>query len=245
MNVLKYIESERSAGRKLLAILFDPEKEASASLEERVSAADLILAGGSEIKIEPHRKTEQLVTRLKEMTNKPVVLFPGQTEQFTDKADALLYLSVLTSKNYDLTTGRLINAAREIYKSGIETIPMGYILIDGGRSSSVGKASQSLMLAQEDISGVVNTAIAGCLMGKQMIYLEAGSGAAVCVSKEIIQAVREVVKIPLIVGGGICTTEQMEEAFRAGADIVVIGNHFERHKEEAALFAEYKKRIWL
>ena len=113
---------------------------------------------------------------------------------------------------------------------------MGYILLDGGKVSSVQRVTQSLPLPQTDLETIVSTAIAGCLTGKRLIYLEAGSGAAVPVRKEAIQAVRRAIDVPLIVGGGITSTEQMQHAFQAGADVVVIGNHLEQHPEQAQLF---------
>lgn len=234
MKVEQYILKHN----RLLAVLIDPEKPASdTSLRLRAEAADLLFVGGSTA---TRQMTVQTVRRLKNLTPKPVVLFPGTPSQFTPMADALLFLSLLTSRNADHLIGQHIAVAREVRNSGIETIPMGYILLDGGRPSSVQRVTGSTPLPQTDTGVIADTAIAGCLTGKRLIYLEAGSGAAVPVSEEVIRAVRSAVSVPLIVGGGICSPEQMQQAFRAGADIVVIGNHLEQHPEQASLFSTEK-----
>ena len=91
-------------------------------------------------------------------------------------------------------------------------------------------------LLPSNLQTIVDTCIAAELMGKKAIYLEAGSGAIQPVSPEIIKAVRAVTSVTLIVGGGIRTPEAMNAAYNAGADIVVIGNHFEQHPDELAKF---------
>ncbi len=133
--------------------------------------------------------------------------------------------------------GSQVRAARRVRESGIETIPMGYILIDGGRLSSVEKASETRAIPATDTEQIIDTALAAELLGMQCVYLEAGSGAATPVAADTIREVRKAIALPLIVGGGICTLQQMQAAYAAGADIVVIGNHFEQHPEQIPLFA--------
>jgi len=161
----------------------------------------------------------------------PVILFPGNASQFTPEADAILYLSLLSGDNPEYLIGQQIRAAASIRESGIETIPTGYILIDGGVETSTMRVTGTHPLNPSDLQTIVSTAIAAELMGKQLIYLEAGSGAVTPVSPDIIRAVRAKTTVPLIVGGGIRTPEAMNAAYAAGADIVVIGNHFEEHPE--------------
>ncbi len=243
--VYDYILSARQAGRKLLAVLFDPDKEpiVGHGLTQRVDAADVLLVGGSTAGGDARAQTERLVSRLKALTNKPVVLFPGQPEQFTPTADALLYLSVLTSRDVHTLTDIPIAAARAIHTSGMETIATGYVLIDGGKQSSVARASCSVPLAQTEPDAVADMALAACLMGKRLVYLEAGSGARVPVDERVIRTVRPLVAVPLIVGGGIRHPQQMVSAFRAGADIVVIGNHLEQQPDDASLFREQLQKL--
>ena len=231
MSLLSFIQQSRAEKRKLLAVLLDPEKVKPETLPLLADVADLLFLGSS-----TGNGTGELVRTLRGITSKPLVLFPGQIDQFTDEADALLFLSVLSSRNPEMLIGRQTAVARRVKESGIESIPMGYILIDGGTESSVAKASCSTPIAATDTEAVVDTSIAAQLLGKQLVYLEAGSGAKRPVSTSIIASVRSRIDIPLIVGGGIRTSEMMYAAFAAGADIVVIGNHFEQHPETASQF---------
>jgi tRNA(adenine34) deaminase len=242
MEVMNTILSARAAGKKLLAVLLDPEKPFHPELFAQ-ALPDLIFVGGS-----TGTNAEKLVHTLKSLnlhsslftlhSSIPIILFPGNISQFTPEADALLFLSVLSSSNPDMLTGAHIRAARAVEQSGIESIPMGYILIDGGRESAVERTTGSAPIARTDTDRIVNTAIAAQLLGKQLVYLEAGSGAAVPVAPETVAAVRKHLSIPLIVGGGICSPEQMKAAFAAGADIVVIGNHFESHPTDLPSFLQ-------
>lgn len=237
MAVIQQIRTAQAQSRKLLALLIDPEKQSSVqALYPFLSLPDLIFVGGS-----TGNQCDTCVEELRKHTSRPIVLFPGNITQFTAKADALLFLSVLTSRLPQLLIEPHIQMATTILQSGIETIPMGYLLIDGGRKSSVEIATNTQSVPQTDISTIVQTAVAGQLLGKQLIYLEAGSGAKMPVSSDIIHAVRKQLQVPLIVGGGICTPEAMIHAFDAGADIVVIGNHFEQHPDEIGDFVRIKR----
>lgn len=237
MAVIQQIRTAQAQSRKMLALLIDPEKQSSVqALYPFLSLPDLIFVGGS-----TGNQCDTCVEELRKHTSQPIVLFPGNITQFTAKADALLFLSVLTSRLPQLLIEPHIQMATTILQSGIETIPMGYLLIDGGRKSSVEIATNTQSVPQTDISTIVQTAVAGQLLGKQLIYLEAGSGAKTPVSSDIIHAVRKQLQVPLIVGGGICTPEAMIRAFDAGADIVVIGNHFEQHPDEIGDFVRIKR----
>ena len=237
MAVIQQIRTAQSQSRKLLALLIDPEKQSSVqALRPYLSLPDLIFVGGS-----TGNQCEACVTEIKQHTTRPIVLFPGNIAQFTAKADALLFLSVLTSRLPQLLIEPHIQMATTILHSGIETIPMGYLLIDGGRKSSVEIATNTQSLPQTDIPTIVQTAVAGQMLGKQLIYLEAASGANKPVSSDIISAVREQLQVPLIVGGGIRTPEAMIRAFDAGADVVVIGNHFEQYPDEIGDFVRIKQ----
>jgi len=239
MSVLSYIQSQHLAGHPLLALLLDPEKPAAGkALFPHLDSVDLVLVGGSTGA--ECADFADFIGLIRAHTMRPVVLFPGNVAQFTPEADALFFLSLLTARTPDVLIEPHIRAASAIRSSDIESIPMGYILIDGGHLSSVQRTTRSTPLPQTDIPAIVHTAIAGELLGKDLIYLEAGSGAQTPVSPSIIRAVREQTSVPLLVGGGICTPAQMIDAYRAGADIVVIGNHFERHPEQLPLFVKAK-----
>ncbi len=236
MTVYEYILQKKAANEKMLAVLIDPAK---ASLGNMVvnTLPDFVFVGGST----GGEQIEKCVADVrKKFAHVPVVLFPGNLSQFTPNADALLFLSLLSGRNAEMLIGEQVRAAKAVRESGVEAIGMGYVLVDGGRESSVEKASQTKAIPADDVDEIVATALAGELLGMKTIYLEAGSGAHTPITTETIQAVRAQVTMPLIVGGGIKTVEHMQAAFQAGADIVVIGNHFEEHPEEIKAFIEAK-----
>ena len=222
---------------KGLALLLDPEKANLEALPITESChPDYIFVGGS-----TGGDTTEFVRNLKSrITNYklqiPIVLFPGNSSQFTPEADAVLFLSLLSGNNPEYLIGQQIKSARFIYESRMDFVPTAYILIDGGVETSTMRVTGTKPIPASDIQTIVDTCIAAELMGKTAIYLEAGSGAVHPVSSDIIKAVRAVTSVTLIVGGGIRTPQAMNAAYDAGADIVVIGNHFEEHPETLADF---------
>ena len=237
MAIIQQIVSAKAQSRKLLVVLIDPDKPAAVeAVCPYLSLPDMIFIGGS-----TGDQCETCIAQLRQTTERPIMLFPGNIAQFTPTADALLFLSLLNARTPDVLIQPHIHIAQQVLQSGIETIPMGYILIDGDRKSSVEIATQCIPIPQNNIREIVSTAIAGQLLGKQLIYLEAGSGAKTPISAEIIRAVRAQLSVPLIVGGGITTPDAMLRAFDAGADVVVIGNHFEQNPDEIDEFVRIKQ----
>ena len=237
MAIIQQIVSAKAQSRKLLVVLIDPDKPAAVeAVCPYLSLPDMIFIGGS-----TGDQCETCIAQLRQTTERPIMLFPGNIAQFTPTADALLFLSLLNARTPDVLIQPHIHIAQQVLQSGIETIPMGYILIDGDRKSSVEIATKCIPIPQSNIREIVSTAIAGQLLGKQLIYLEAGSGAKTPISAEIIRAVRAQLSVPLIVGGGITTPEAMLRAFDAGADVVVIGNHFEQNPDEIDEFVRIKQ----
>ena len=237
MGVLSNISENSRSGKKQLAVLLDPEKTSEEQLAYVAGCIDqggirLVLVGGSGY----GENIDSFVKHLHRLTDAEIVLFPGSPAQFSADADALLLLSLMNSRNADLLVGQHVESAMRIRKSGIEVIPMGYILVDGGRESSVQRATGAIPLSAPD--EIVKTAVAAELLGKGLVYIEAGSGARVPVSEEIIRLVKQNISVPLIIGGGIHTVEEMNAAFRAGADIVVVGNHFEECPEDIIVFGQ-------
>lgn len=222
---------------KKLAILLDPEKANLNALSfTSESHPDYIFVGGS-----TGGDTTEFVQNLKSKISNlqspiPIVLFPGNSSQFTPEADAVLFLSLLSGNNPEYIVGQQIKSARAIYESHINFVPTAYILIDGGVETSTMRVTGTQPLDPNDVNTIIDTSIAAEMMGKKAIYLEAGSGAITPVSTDIIKAVRAHTSVTLIVGGGIRTPEAMNTAYAAGADIVVIGNHFESHPEDLKSF---------
>lgn len=237
-DIYNIIQQKKAEGKKMLAVLLDPDKcsNVSQTLFERISEAkpDFVFVGGSVV----DGSVDSLVKTLKRNLSVPVVLFPGNARQFTPNADALLLLSLLSGRNPDLLIGQHVNVAMAIKRSSIEVISTGYILIDGGRLSAVERVSHTQPLPADCPEMAVATAVAAQLLGMKMVYLEAGSGALSPVPPATIQAVAAELSIPLIVGGGIRTVEQINHALSAGADLLVIGNHLETHPEDMLPFAE-------
>ena len=157
----------------------------------------------------------------------PVILFPGNPLQISSNADALLLLSLISGRNPELLIGHQVLAAPELKRSKLEIIPTGYMLIEGGKLTSVNYMSQTLPIPSDKTDIAVSTAIAGEMLGMKLIYLEAGSGATEPVSVNMIKKVSDNVDLPVIVGGGIRDAKAASERCRAGADIIVVGNGFE------------------
>lgn len=227
----------RQDGRKQIAVLIDPDKtdlNALDSLSATILSAqpDYILVGGSQVGM----PLDAIVLGLRRLTAMPIVLFPGNAAQVTPHAAAILFLSLLSGRNPEFLIGQQVAAARKVRTSGIEVIPTAYLLIDGGTLSAVERMSGTAPLKSEDISTAVDTAVAGELMGMKVVYLEAGSGAKNHVPSQTISAVRQNTESLLVVGGGLKSVADIEAVLNAGADIVVVGNHFERHPEDMKPF---------
>lgn len=229
--ILTHIQKASKKGKKILAVLLDPDKSSVQeipSILKRIEKlnAHFIFVGGSFVK---NGTTDLFVKKLKNYTEIPIVLFPGDYSQVSNSADALLFLSLLSGRNPEYLIEQQIKAVPYLINSSLEIIPTGYILIDGGTHSSVLKISNTTPISQENTELVIATAVAGMYKGKQLIYLEAGSGAKNPVNSTLIKKVKHQISIPLIVGGGIKSIQQIKMAFNSGADIVVIGNAFENN----------------
>lgn len=168
------------------------------------------------------------ITAAKEIIKIPIVIFPGSSHQLSENANGLLFLNLISGNNPDYLIGQQRSAAAQLKSSALEIIPTGYILIDGGNESAVQRVSQTQPLAQGDVAFIVNTAFAGQLMGNQLIYLEAGSGAKTPVSTALIKTVKNQLHIPLIVGGGLRSLHQLESSYLAGANMLVVGTALEQ-----------------
>ena len=226
-----------SNNKKLLAVLIDPDKTKPENvsgfmIKVNTSMASHIFVGGSEV---DESVTEKLVSEIKNLTDLPVIIFPGDVSQITQKADALLFLSLISGRNPDYLIGKQVEAVSKLRQTNLEVIPTGYILIENGKEASVQKVTATTPMLRNNIQNIVDTAKAGELLGMKLIYLEAGSGALHPITKDIISSVKQELSIPLIVGGGIRSNEQLNNAYQAGADMVVIGTAFE---EDESFFNE-------
>jgi putative glycerol-1-phosphate prenyltransferase len=240
VNIYQNILSAKKERKKLVAVLIDPEKMDLKNITRFLkkvhnSIATHIFVGGS---TDINNETENLVLTVKKETNLPVVLFPGDVSQITNKADGILFLSLLSGRNPKYLIDQQIEAAPILKKTNLEIIPTGYILIDGKKETATQKVSKTKPISQENTRLILDTSLAGEFLGKKLIYLEAGSGATEVVSDIIIKQVSKIISVPLIIGGGIRSKKQLEKAFTAGADLVVIGTAFEN---DESFFMDLKK----
>ncbi|TJY38007.1 geranylgeranylglyceryl/heptaprenylglyceryl phosphate synthase [Pontimicrobium aquaticum] len=236
-SIYQNILDSISEKKKLLAVLIDPDKiklNDISSFIEKVNKSKVthVFVGGSSV-IES--ATEKLVTEIRRFTSLPIVLFPGDVNQLTDRADGLLFLSLISGRNPDYLIGKHIESVSKLRKTHLEIIPTGYLLIENGKETSVQRITETIPMSRHNIQAISDTAKAGELLGMKLIYLEAGSGALHPVSTEIISTVKQDLNIPLIIGGGIRSKAQLDKAFKSGADIVVIGTAFE---EDVSFFNE-------
>ncbi|MDY0987763.1 geranylgeranylglyceryl/heptaprenylglyceryl phosphate synthase [Flavobacterium sp. CFBP9031] len=231
LTIRQQILEAKSNGQKLLAVLLDPDKIVLENLNHLIdkiiqSPATHIFVGGS---IVQNNILEELITALKQETNLPVILFPGDPSQISPKADGILFLSLLSGRNPDYLIEYQVQAAPILKKTNLEVISTGYILIESGKETAVARVSKTKPLSRENLDLVLATAQAGEMLGNQLIYLEAGSGAKQSVPTEMIELISQNIKIPVIVGGGIVDLHGIQKAYKAGADLVVIGTAFENN----------------
>jgi len=187
----------------------------------KASAIDVVLVGGSFLY---HQNLHACLVALR-TANKPLILFPGSNAQIDAAADGILLLSLISGRNPELLIGQHVQSAMTLKMSGLEIYPTGYILVDGGKPTTVSYISNTQPIPHDKPGLAASTALAGEQLGMKLIYLDAGSGAKTAVSREVIQLTRSFIQIPLIVGGGIRDKASIQSAWSAGANLVVIGNH--------------------
>lgn len=241
--IYKWIVKRVQNGDKLLALLLDPDEYDDQSLKQILKEAgntktDMILVGGSLVS----NPVTPFIQRIKENSEIPVLLFPGNLLQLSDNADGILFLSLISGRNPDLLIGNHVAAAPMIRNSGMEVISTGYILVENGRSTSVEYISNTKPVPSDKPDIAAATAIAGEMLGFKLIYLEAGSGAQYPVNPEMITEVKNKIKIPLVVGGGIRNVEDARSILNAGADIIVVGNAVEKNTSLLKRIREFIKK---
>ncbi len=220
----------KKAGQKKFAVLIDPDKVTRESLLQTVDLSvkaevDYIFLGGSLL---VNNVLNECVEGIKNACKIPVILFPGSVTQVNNKADAIFFLSLISGRNPDLLIGQHVIAAPLVKESGLEVLPTGYMLIDGGRGTTVSYISNTTPIPADKNDIAMSTAMAGEMLGLKLIFMDAGSGANHPVRTSMIKKVSESISVPLIVGGGIITPEKALESCKAGADIIVVGNAIEK-----------------
>lgn len=210
-----------------LILLIDPDKyNPDLILIANKCKVSYIFVGGSSLRKNNFNST---IKSIKSLTKIPVIIFPGDETQVSKLADGILILSLLSGRNAEYLIGKHVKAAAKIKASKLTTIPTGYILVNGNKKSTTQKITKTKPLNTK--KEIIETAIAGELLGKQVIYLEAGSGANKTLSSSIISDVKKQINIPLIVGGGINSIVKAKNIMNSNPDYIVVGNAIEENPD--------------
>lgn len=224
------LQDRKERHQKSFAVLIDPDKVNTPVVDELVERSqsakvDYFLVGGSLVISD---NLDACIQQIKSSCDIPVILFPGSPSQVSKYADALLYLSLISGRNPELLIGQHVISAPFVRASGLEIIPTGYMVVDGGEPTTVSYISNASPIPADKDDIALCTAMAGEMLGKRLIYMDAGSGAKRPITESMIERVAANISIPLIVGGGIVTAEKAYRNCKAGADVIVVGNAIEK-----------------
>jgi len=220
----------KQRGEKKFVVLIDPDQVRLSNIDATIkiakqSSVDYFFIGGSLV---VNNMLDQCLLKIKEACDIPLILFPGSSLQISYKADAILFMSLISGRNPELLIGKQVQSAPYIKMSPLEYLATGYMLIDGGVPTTVSYISNTHPIPNNKVDIAMATAMAGEMLGLKLIYMDAGSGAKIPISTDMIDAVSGAIDIPLIVGGGISDPQKAFDNVKAGADIVVVGNAIEK-----------------
>ena len=232
MDIYSRILHKANKGQKQIAVLIDPDKHEQAefaSLAKRMAAhpIDYFFIGGSLLSKD---LLDECLQAFKNESNIPLIIFPGGIMQVNSKADALLFLSLVSGRNPELLIGKQVESVPYILDAGLEAISTAYLLIDGGNITTAQYISNTIPIPSDKAEIAALTAKAGEMIGMKLTYLDAGSGAKNSIPPKMIQAVKKMISTPLIIGGGIRSGKEAKEKLDAGADLIVIGNVLEKNE---------------
>ena len=232
MNIYNKITINKKTNKKSFALLIDPDKQDEKQLLSIIKKAenaktDYFFVGGSLL---THDSLDLCLSTLKKHTTIPVILFPGNAMQVNNKANGILFLSLISGRNADMLIGKQVITAPILKKSSLEVLPTGYMLIDSGKPTTVSYMSNTTPIPSDKNTVAAATAMAGEMLGLKLIFMDGGSGAKEPISEEMIKIVKKSINIPLIIGGGISSGKKAIANCKAGADIIVVGNAIEENK---------------
>ena len=242
-NIYKSILTKQNENKKMFSVLIDPDKQNFMELHKTItkcneSEVDFFLVGGSII---TKGDISTTVRFIKENSNIPVVLFPGNHQHISQHADGILFLSLLSGRNPAFLIGNQVLAAPVIQKTSLEVLSTGYLLVDCGTTTTAIYMSETMPIPYNKSEIAAATALAGEYLGMKMIYLDGGSGAQKGISTDMISKVKSTIQIPLIIGGGIKSAHHANEVYNAGADIIVVGNGVEENRSLIQEISDVKK----
>ena len=243
--IYQTLKNQQREGNKMIALLIDPDKVDAVNLESiltkaKAAAVDLILVGGSLLTDGDLDKTIHLIKSQSEL---PLILFPGSVSQISTEADGIMYLSLLSSRNAEMIIGQQVTAAPYLRKTNLEVISTAYLLIDSGKQTTASYMSNSNPIPANKPEIAASTALAGTYFGMDIIYLDGGSGAENPVPTEMISKVKDYTEQLLFIGGGVNTIKKAEDAFTAGADVIVVGNRIEQDPNFLTQLGDLKKKL--
>jgi len=245
-DILSNILDAKSKDRRLMALLIDPDSYQNTDFlidgihKAEKGGVDFIFFGGSLIsKID----SLDILRLVKDISKIPVVLFPSSPMQIDERADGILFLSLISGRNPEYLIGHHVAAAPVLHNSTLEIIPTGYILIGCGKTTSVEYISNTRPIPFNKSNIAVSTALAGEFLGQKLIYMDGGSGAEKPISAAMIEEVANAVSLPIIVGGGIRNVESAHVAYEAGATMIVIGNGAENDPNLITELGELKRQL--
>lgn len=242
LTIYNTIKEKKLRGQKSFAVLIDPDNVIAANLDKLIELSlsakvDYFLVGGSLV---INNRLDEVVQHIKSNCSIPVILFPGNPNQVSKFADALLYLSLISGRNAEMLIGQHVVSATFVKQSGLEIMPTGYMVIDGGAPTTVSYISNAAPIPADKNEIAMCTAMAGEMLGMKLIYMDSGSGAKRSVSESMIESVASNIELPLIIGGGIVEPEKAYRKCKAGADVIVVGNAIEK---DASLIKEMSDAI--
>ena len=242
MDLYKNILQKKVQRKKLFAILIDPDKQKNSELlliikNANESNVDYFFVGGSLL---INDNLNDCIKTIKDNSKIPVILFPGNAMQINQNADGILFLSLISGRNPDLLIGKQVITAPILKQTALEVISTGYMLIDSGKPTTASYMSNTMPIPRDKIGIATSTAIAGEYLGLKLIYMDGGSGAEQPIIIDMIKKVSNSIKIPLIIGGGICSAKKAIDNCKAGADLIVVGNAIE---EDPSLILDISQAI--
>jgi len=230
--ILKKLLDENNFG---ILALIDPDHKNDDKLSKIINLVNnnnflALLVGGSSIK---DNFFEKRLSFLKNNTEKPIILFPGSSNQISPSADAILFTSLLSGRNPKYLISEQLKGVESIRKFNLDVIPTGYLLIGSNDITKVETISQTTPLDPTDFNNILNHALVAQYFGMRYIYLENGSGAKDSISPKLISYLKKYINISIIVGGGITNKNEIQNLRKAGASFVVIGSLLEKNNYES------------
>jgi phosphoglycerol geranylgeranyltransferase len=232
-RLLKVIKQKKAG----FLVLLDPDRLSPKEISDLAFRAekggvDGILVGSS-LLLSTH--FDEAINKIKKKVKLPVIIFPGNANQVSKHADAVLFLSLISGRNPNLLIGEQVKAAPVIREFGLEPIPTGYMLIESGKMTSVQFMSDTLPLPPNKPDIACAHALAAEYLGMRFVFMDAGSGAERSVPDFLIKEVKKFISVPLIIGGGIRDPEIARAKVKSGANFVVIGNALEEKGSDKIL----------